>query len=283
MFILSKPTILHSIIRKFSLLSVRLSQINLLEDAKRDGIKIPCPSEQTDMNAEIRLMQDQLSRLEPLLKQSSNRVLQVRGTLDSLSKEASEALCCGEVFCRVSRDEAGTMFEKRFVCLRTDCVKIFQSQGYCAEWVLPISGQPISKRATPTEVTYQIKCKSDNSMVELRFSKDDGLKMKWEWAIAQVSGLPHVPNNSNYCHQLFRTISIAQKIQKLMSRSLDNLNLPEKTKQYIHQILNPLLEELVKLAVREQPPNLAQFFFDHLRKHEQVHDTLANEVERLKV
>ena len=55
------------------------------------------------------------------------------------------------------------------------------------------------------------------------------------------------------------------------SKSLSGINLPEKSKRYITNVLNPLLQELVHVLIRDQPDNAAQYLFDHLRFHPHVH------------
>lgn len=68
-----------------------------------------------------------------------------------------------------------------------------------------------------------------------------------------------------------------------MSRSLDSLNIPDKTKQYVKTILNPLLEDLVTKLIRDQPENPAQYMYDLLGQVSGVHAALEREVATLKV
>ena len=68
-----------------------------------------------------------------------------------------------------------------------------------------------------------------------------------------------------------------------MSRSLDSLNIPDKTKHYVKMILNPLLEDLVTKLIRDQPENPAQYMYDLLGQVSGVHAALEREVARLKV
>lgn len=55
------------------------------------------------------------------------------------------------------------------------------------------------------------------------------------------------------------------------SKSLNSLDVPEKTKQYVLDVINPLLQDLVHVLLRDQPENAPQYLFHHLRRHPAVH------------
>ena len=55
------------------------------------------------------------------------------------------------------------------------------------------------------------------------------------------------------------------------SKSLNRINIPEKTKRYVLDVVNPLLQDLVHVLIRDQPDNPVQYLFDYLRVHPDVH------------
>ena len=82
----------------------------------------------------------------------------------------------------------------------------------------------------------------------------------------------------------FHALSFHSKnLNSIMSKSLDSLNIPEKTKHYVKHVINPVLEDLVTKLVKDQPENPSQYMYEHLRNATGVHDELLAENRRLKV
>ena len=68
-----------------------------------------------------------------------------------------------------------------------------------------------------------------------------------------------------------------------MSRRLDAFDIPDKTKTYVRMVLNPFLEELVHILIKDQPVNPSQFIYEYLQKTLHVVDELKQEIQNLEV
>jgi hypothetical protein len=57
-----------------------------------------------------------------------------------------------------------------------------------------------------------------------------------------------------------------QPFMQLNSR-LQHIAIPDKTTRYVADVVNPLLEELARRLIRDQPVDATQYLSDYFRRH----------------
>ena len=68
-----------------------------------------------------------------------------------------------------------------------------------------------------------------------------------------------------------------------MSKSLEALQIPDKTRHYVKSVMNPIMEQLVFKLIQEQPENPAEYMYEYFQKVLGIHDKLLAEITALKV